>query len=160
MTTRLRITTVAAFAVLLPGCVSYYRLPEDYSGPTATIENTGKAHDAFKASVFKVSEIDGKLVTASPMQTPYGGGPTVMMGGSSVTIPAGRPLQLKITGGDQFAADGPALIYSMGGNVSKTATETFTFTPEADRIYQVRGELGKKASSVWMEDTKSGRRYP
>ena len=157
---RLLLSSSLLLTCLLPSCVQYYRLPEGYTGPTARIINTGEAQDAFKSSVFQVSKIDGKIVPTSPMQTPYGGGPVVTMGDSSVEVPANQPTQIEITGGDRFAADGAALAYGLSGNVSKTATETFTFTPKRNATYVVRGQLGKQASQVWMEDKSTGRRLP
>lgn len=147
-------------AVFLSSCVSYYRLPEGYSGPTATIENSGSKHDAFKASTFELIEINGKPVRSTTIQTPPGAGPVVQVGGSWVKVPAGQPISLKIAGRDRFAADGPALLYSLGGNVSKSASETLSFTPEAGHAYVVRGELGETASSVWLEDFHTRRRWP
>ncbi|MEM9238072.1 MAG: hypothetical protein AAGB14_14970 [Verrucomicrobiota bacterium] len=147
-------------ALLFSSCVQYYSLPEDYAGPTATIVNRGEAHDAFKSSVFRVAEIDGKQVTSTPMKTPYGGGPVVTMGESSVVVPAGSPIEVKLSAGDRFAADGAALMYGLSGNVSKSAAETFTFTPKANATYLVDGQLGKDRSSVWMKDQASGRRFP
>jgi len=149
----------AVLALALPSCVSYYNLPKDYTGPTATIRNTGAAQDAFKASVFEVAKIDGKLSQGTTMQTPYGGGPVVQMGESQVKVVAGQPMQVELAGYDRFAADGAALMYSLGGNVSKTAKATVTFSPKANATYVVKGQLGKQASSVWLEDEK-GKRVP
>jgi hypothetical protein len=154
-----RLALPAVFALALPSCVSYYNLPKDYTGPTATIRNTGAAHDAFKASVFEVAKIDGKLSNASAMQTPYGGGPVVQMGTSEVKVVAGQPLQVELSGHDQFAADGPALMYALGGNVAKPAKSTVTFNPKANATYVVKGQLGKQGSTVWLEDA-NGKRVP
>ena len=150
----------AVLALALPSCVSYYNLPKDYTGPTAMIRNTGTAHDAFKSSVFEVAKIEGKLSNASAMQTPRGGGPVVQMGNSEVKVPAGQPLQIELSGHDQFAADGPALLYAMGGKVAKPAKATLNFTPKANATYAVKGQLAKEGSSVWMEDTATGKRVP
>lgn len=149
----------AALALALPSCVSYYNLPKGYTGATATIRNTGTAHDAFKSTVFEVAKIDGKLSNASAMQTPRGGGPVVQMGNSQVKVPAGQPLQIELSGHDQFAADGPALIYAMGGKVAKPAKATVTLTPKANATYVVKGQLAKEGSSVWLEDA-NGKRVP
>ncbi|MGB6223072.1 hypothetical protein [Haloferula sp.] len=155
-----KLLSVAALAGLFSSCANNYSLPKDYTGPTATIQNTGTAQDAFKASVFRVSKVEGKNSLSSPMRTPYGGGPGVMIGESKVQIPAGQPIQLTLSAHDHFAADGAALVYTFGGNVAKTATETFTFTPKANATYLVNGQLGKESSSVWMNDAASGQRYP
>lgn len=147
-------------ALSLPSCVQYYEPPAAGSGPTATIRNTGMAHDAFKSSVFEVEKINGKTVLASTMQTPRGGGPVVAMGESTVPVPAGQPLQLELSAHDRFAADGAALAYAFGGNVAKPATRSLTFTPKANATYVVKGKLAKEGSSVWLEDEKSGKQIP
>lgn len=151
---------VFATAAVLPlaSCVNpYYEVPAGTTA-TATLINTSQSHDSFKASVFKVDTINGRTSLATPMLTPRGGGPVVTTGGSEVQIPANQPVTVKLTAADQFAADGPALLYSLGGNVSKTATETFTFTPKARAVYVVKGHLDKESSSVWLEDRATGRR--
>ena len=155
-----RLALAAALAISLPSCVSYYNLPKDYTGPTATIRNSGTAQDAFKSTVFEVAKIDGKLSNASAMQTPRGGGPVVQMGDSQVKVPAGQPLQVDLSGHDQFAADGPALVYALGGNVAKPAKASVTFTPKANATYVVKGQLAKQGSSVWLEDAANGKRVP
>jgi hypothetical protein len=149
----------AAVAVLpLASCVNpFYEIPAG-TAATATLVNTSQAHDSFKASVFKVDTINGRTSLATPMLTPRGGGPVVTTGDSEVQVPANQSVTVKLTAGDQFAADGPALLYSLGGNVSKTATETVTFTPKARTIYVVKGKLGKESSSVWLEERATGRR--
>jgi len=147
-------------ALSLPSCVQYYQPPQPGSGPTATIRNTGMAHDAFKSSVFEVEKIDGKTVLASTMQTPRGGGPVVTMGESSVPVPAGQPLQLELSAHDRFAADGAALAYAFGGNTTRPATRNLTLTPKAGATYVVKGRLSKESSAVWLEDEKSGKRIP
>ena len=155
-----KLLSVTALAVSFSSCSFNYSLPKDYTGPTATIYNAGTAQDAFKATVFRVSKVDGKNSLSSPMRTPYGGGPGIMIGESKIQVPAGQPIQLTLSAYDDFAADGAALAYTLGGNVSKTATETVIFTPKANANYSVRGMLGKEFSSVWMEDMATGQRYP
>lgn len=156
------INSIAAglLALSLPSCVQYYQAPQPGSGPTATIRNTGMAHDAFKSSVFEVEKIDGRTVLASAMQTPRGGGPVVAMGESLVPVQAGRPLLLELSAHDRFAADGAALAYAFGGNTAKPATRTLTFTPKPDATYVVKGTLSKENSAVWLEDARTGKRIP
>ncbi|MEK7950977.1 hypothetical protein [Luteolibacter soli] len=158
--TSCRFALPAVLALMLPSCVSYYNLPKGYTGPTATIRNSGSAQDAFKATVFEVAKIDGKLSNSSAMQTPRGGGPVVQMGESQVKVAAGQPLQVELSGHDQFAADGAALMYSFGGNVAKPAKATVNFTPKANATYVVKGQLAKQGSAVWLEDAASGKRVP
>jgi hypothetical protein len=156
----LRYLFAVFIAVSLPSCVQYYQPPQVGSGPTATIRNTGMAHDAFKSSVYEVEKIDGKTVLASAMQTPRGGGPVVTMGESSFPVPAGQPLQMELSAHDRFAADGAALAYAFGGNTTKPATRTLTFTPKPGATYVVKGRLSKEDSAVWLEDAKTGKQVP
>jgi len=154
----LRFVFAAAAVLPLASCVSpFYEVPAG-TAATATVINTSHAHDSFKASVFKVDTINGRTSLATPMLTPRGGGPVVTTGDSEVQVPANQPITVKLSAADQFAADGTALMYSLGGNVSKTATETLTFTPKARAVYVVKGQLGKESSSVWLEDRATGRR--
>ena len=143
-------------ALPLASCVNFYEVPAGV--PIATVENTSLKHDAFKASVFQVDTVNGKTSLASPMTTPYGGGPVVMTGDSRIQIPANQPVTLVLSGGDKFAADGPALLYSLGGKVAAPAKETLTFTPKINAVYVVKGQLGKESSSVWLEERATGRR--
>lgn len=137
--------------------MNFYELPAGTMA-RARILNTSTQHDSFKASVFKVDTINGKTSLASPMQTPRGGGPVMQTGESQVEIPANQPVTVTLSATDQFAADGPALLYSLGGNVAKPAKETLTFTPKERTTYVVKGQLSKDGSSVWLEDQASGRR--
>jgi hypothetical protein len=154
----IRFIFVAVAILPLTSCVlPFYEVPAG-TAATATLVNTSHAHDSFKASVFQVDTINGKTSLATPMLTPRGGGPVVTTGHSEVQVPANQPVTVKLTAADQFAADGPALLYSFGGNVAKPATETLTFTPKARTIYVVKGRLGKESSSVWLEERATGRR--
>lgn len=147
-----------AAVATLPSCIPpFYELPAG-TMHRARIVNNSIRHDSFKATVFKVDTINGKTSLATPMRTPHGGGPVVTTGESIVEIPANQPVTVTLSAGDQFAADGPALLYSLGGNVTKPANATFTFTPKDRATYLVKGQLGKESSSVWLEDEATGKR--
>jgi hypothetical protein len=152
-----RFALAAVTALPLASCMNFYELPAG-TAATATLVNTSKVHDSFKASVFQVETINGKASLASPMLTPRGGGPVVTTGESEVVVPANQPVEVTLSASDQFAADGAALLYSLGGKVAKPATETIRFTPKAYATYVVKGQLGKESSSVWLEDNATGRR--
>jgi hypothetical protein len=152
-----RILICAALMLPLASCVQYYHQPAPGTTATATLVNTSSGHDAFKASVFKVEKINGKLSTESPMKTPYGGGPVVRMGESKVMIAANQPAVVELYAYDHFAAEGAGLFYAIGGKISKSASETITFTPKANAVYVVKGQLGKESSSVWLEDQATGK---
>lgn len=144
-------------ALLLPSCVSYYSLPDGYTGPTATIKDTASKTGAVKAEAFQVTKIEGETEGNSPLATPYGGGMVVTLRDSSRRVPAGSPITLTISGGDIYAADGAALFNMISGNMKKSVSGDVVFTPKANGVYKVTGFAGKQSSSVWIEEESSGR---
>ncbi|MDQ8191774.1 hypothetical protein [Roseibacillus persicicus] len=139
-------------ATLLSNCVSYYRLPDGYTGPRATVKDTATQVTPLKAEIFRVQKINGETDGNTPMATPYGGGMGVVLRSSQREIPAGEPITLTIGGGDSYAADGAALIDSMAGKRRKSVSGDIIFIPKADKTYVVKGTTGKDSSSVWLEE--------
>jgi hypothetical protein len=146
-----------AIVATLSSCVTIYKLPEGYTGPTATIKDTAIKTGNTKAEAFEVSKIEGQIDTTSPMATPRGGGMFVYLQESKRTVPAGKPITLTIEGGDIYAADGAALADMMSGNAKKVVTGDVVFTPKPNGSYKVNGIAGKESSSVWVEDESNGK---
>ncbi|NJM38938.1 MAG: hypothetical protein HC845_14310 [Akkermansiaceae bacterium] len=141
---------------MLSSCVSYYEIPKNYSGPTATLKDSSIATHFAKAAVFKVAEIEGKTPKSSPMATPYGGGMGVTLRESSRPVPAGKPITISLSAGDSYAADGAQLADKLMGRQNAYASGNLTFTPKAGQSYRVKGTLAKEVSSVWLEEDGSG----
>lgn len=138
--------------LLLSGCVTYApTLPAGYTGPRATIRDTSLTHGASKVEFFIVDKVNGSDVEDSATKTRIANqGRGFMMTPENVQheVPAGRPITLDIRARTSYAA--PILeltmpVYEVKGQI--------TFTPEADRIYAVKGQLGEDYSAVWVEDT-------
>jgi hypothetical protein len=49
-------------ASLFGACATYAPVPKDYSGPTASVRDTGVSEDGAKAQMFALMEIDGNRV--------------------------------------------------------------------------------------------------
>jgi hypothetical protein len=147
-----KIIMTLALAATLPSCVSTYKIPEGYAGPTAIIKDTATKTGITKAEAFQVSKINGLMDTTSPMATPYGGGLAVSLRESQRTVPAGSPITITLSGGNIYAADGAALADMMSGNAKKYVTGDVVFTPKPNGIYKVNGVAGKDSSTVWVEE--------
>lgn len=147
-----KIIVTLAFVATLPSCISTYKIPEGYAGPTAIIKDTANKTGMTKAEAFQVSKINGLVDTTSPMATPRGGGMGVSLKESKRTIPAGSPITLTLSGGNIYAADGAALADMLSGNAKKHVTGDVVFTPKPNQIYKVNGIAEKASSSVWVEE--------
>lgn len=142
----------------LSNCVGpSYKIPAGYTGPMATLKNSGSAVSAVRAEIFNVYKIDGLHSNAkSPMATPYGGGPFVTLRESYTEIPAKKVI-VNIVGHDLYAADGMALLGKLSGAERKPVSGDVELNPKPNGVYVVRGLLGKQSSSVWIEDAATGK---
>lgn len=137
---------------LLSGCASYQAAtPVDYAGPTALIKDSVKTLSGSKADFYYVELVDGAKVENSRINTRVansGRGMNMTPAVIDRKVPA-RPLKLAVVGRTEYAAPIQALtgtVYQVKGIVE--------FTPEANKSYTVRGELGDD-SSVWVEEDES-----
>lgn len=154
MTPRSYYVVSCALGVLLSSCASY-RLPEGYSGSTASIRSTGKRVNSVKGEGYYILEVNGKFAQHSPMATPRGAGMGISLSERTLQVPC-EPLELKLSGGNIYAADGVALADSMiGGNHQVSGKVSFTPRPNGD--YSVTGVTGKEQTAVWIVDNKTGK---
>ena len=145
---------LVALAVLFPSCV-FYELPTGYSGATASIRSTAKKINPVKGEGYHILAVNGKSAMHSPMATPYGAGMGMSLSERTLQVPC-EPLDLKLSGGNIYAADGVAMADSIiGGNHSVTGN--VSFTPKANGDYSVTGITGKGQTSVWIIDNKTGK---
>lgn len=142
-------------AGLCSSCVSFHELPAGYAGPTATIRSTGKPINSVKAEGYYVGEVNRKFARHSPMATPQGAGVGIALEAKSIQVPC-ESLDLKLSGGNVYAADGVAMADALiGGNHSVSGH--ITFTPKANGDYSVTGKTGKEYTGVWIVDNKTGK---
>lgn len=151
---------LATIAILfLAGCASYKPVPEGYAGPVATISDTGSSEDATKAQIFALVSVDGNPVPNSfgaSRQASFNQGPFLNLRVVDRQVPA-QPMKVKIrashaTGAPihEIASRAAGTFYAVEGEVD--------FKPEPNGRYLVKGELARKASSVWIEDAETNRR--
>lgn len=140
-------------AVFLGGCATFTSpIPENYSGPLATIKDSIKSYSSSKADFFYLSHVDEKRIEDSrskTLQVNYGRGMHMTPVVVERKVPS-QPLTFKIVGRTEYAAPILALtnsVYEVSGNVK--------FSPEKDRTYIIKGELGESYSAVWIEDAET-----
>jgi hypothetical protein len=131
----------------------YKPIPDGYTGPRATIKDSMLVHSSSKADFFYVEAVDGQDIENSrirTLQVNYGRGINMTPEVLERQIPV-RSTNLKLVGRTEYGAPILALtntVYQVKGDVQ--------FTPEADKNYVVKGELGENYSAVWLEEVGAG----
>lgn len=144
---------VVATLVSLTGCASYKPIPDNYTGPIATVSDSGMAEDGSKAQIFALTDIDGHGIQDSfqaTRQASYGQGATIRLKVTERQIPA-QAMKVKLRGSHATGAP----IHEMASRAMGTFFEVegvVDFTPQADKRYRVVGTLAKADSAVWIED--------
>jgi hypothetical protein len=140
--------------VLLCACaIDSPSVPEGYKGALAVVQDSVATHSSSQADFFYLSHLDGKKIKDSLIQTRMenrGHGMSMSPAVLNRQVPA-RPAVFRIVGRTEYAAPILALthtVYEVAGEIS--------FTPEPDKIYVVKGELGAAYSAVWLEESGSG----
>jgi hypothetical protein len=142
-----------ALAALLAGCATAPSVPEGYSGPRATLQDTGTYEDGSKAIVFIALEIDGRSIqntVRASQSASYGKGFALTLRHISRDIPA-RPLTVKLRGTHVTAAPIHEIASRVAGTFFSVEGDV-SFSPEDGKLYYVTGELTKAKSCVWIED--------
>ncbi len=147
---------VCLVVAALSGCAAYKPVPENYTGPLATVSDTGKSEDSSKAKIFALTQVDGHSIAQSfeaSRLASYNQGPTLTLRLTNRELPA-RPMKVKlrashITGMPihEFASRAMGTFFEVEGIVD--------FQPAPNGKYIVNGELAKNASSVWIEDAET-----
>jgi len=140
--------------VLLSGCASVYKpVPDGYTGPTATIEDSFKAVSNSEVEFFYVNKLDGHDIKNSrfaSLSANAGRGMNLNPVPVERAVPASKPLSVLIVGRTEYGAPILALtntVYQIKG--------TIDFTPEPNKRYVVKGALAESRSSVWLEDAQT-----
>jgi hypothetical protein len=150
----MRLLMSVALVVLVAGCASPPTVPADYSGPLATVFDSGEAEDRSKAQMFVLAEIDGNRVDNSIVasrRASSGQGFALTTAYLQRSVPA-RPMKVKLLGTHTTAAP----IHEMASRMAGTffsVEGVVDFSPKPDGRYVVKGELKKTGSAVWIEDS-------
>jgi hypothetical protein len=144
---------VGVVAVALSACATP-PLTAGYTGPTATLKDSslvspGEAcGDFFFLNEYAGKSADNALQASA--RANYGSGPVIRVANEfSRPVPA-RTSTFFIVGRTHCGApimEMMRTVYLVGGNVE--------FTPQADGVYVIKGELSPDHSAVWIEDEKT-----
>ncbi|TVT68372.1 MAG: hypothetical protein FHP92_20160 [Denitromonas halophila] len=138
--------------ILLAGCASFSpSLPENYSGDTATIDDSFQRLSRSKAKFYYIQQLNDKNIrnalTATYGATEGRGAQLIAMGASRL-VPA-EPLSLYVVGRVYHSAP---IGYLFNSESNYIVEGRVIFTPIAGERYLVSGELGEYYSAVWIED--------
>lgn len=154
----LRLFALLGTVALASGCATYQPVPRDYTGPTATLHDTGFSEDTSKAQMFAVVAIDGNRVGnafSASANASYGRGALLTTVYPERQVPA---VPMKVTLRGSHATGAP--IHAMASQLAGTffsVEGTVDFTPAPNTAYLVKGTLTKQKSSVWIEDAATGK---
>ncbi|WP_230182408.1 hypothetical protein [Aquabacterium sp. CECT 9606] len=147
---------LSLFVLSISGCAVYKPVPENYTGPIATVTDSGRSEDSTKAQIFALTEIDGHNIRSSFQTSRIASqnqGPILYLSLTKRQVPA-VPMKVKIRGSHATGAP----IHELASRAVGTFHEvegTVDFTPEPNGNYMVVGTLSKESSSVWIEDANS-----
>jgi hypothetical protein len=152
-----RTLALLGFLLALAGCATYQPVPQGYTGPTASVRDSGFSEDGTKAQMFALMEIDGNrlsnaFVASAIASRGRGASLTTVYSERSVQV---RPMQVMLRGSHATGAPIHAMASQMAGTFF-SVEGAVTFTPTANGKYVVKGELKKEKSSVWIEDAETG----
>jgi hypothetical protein len=147
---------VALAATMLAACETTPKpVPQGYTGPVATLKDSArvargdKCGDFFFLNEYNGNDADNWFQAAA--RDNHGSGLIFLVVKEfSRPIPA-RTASFFIVGRTSCAAPIEELattVLLVGGKVE--------FTPEADGVYVIKGELAQDHSAVWIEDEKRG----
>ena len=148
----MRTLTVFTLALSLSGCATVApSIPANYTGPRATLQDSGAAESDSKGRVFAALEIDGERVNNSLRETrlaSQGRGFSLSFRLTDREVLA-KKLKVKLIGTHivaapihEIASRAAGTFFSIEGEVELIA--------EAGEAYIVTGNLSKEKSCVWV----------
>jgi hypothetical protein len=155
----LRLTCMLATLVLsTTGCATFEPVPKDYTGPTATLKDSGFAEDGGKAQLFAAMQIDGNRIGNA-----FGASAAASHGRGNNLTPVfperklkAMPAKLSLRCSHATGAPIAALASQMAGTFF-SVEGVVDFTPAPGGSYVVKGELKKEKSTCWIEDEATGK---
>lgn len=148
-----KLSAVTVVTFCLQGCATFTSpIPENYTGPVATIKDSVMAYSSAKADLFYLTHVEERRIEDSRSRTlkvNYGRGLNMTPVVLERKVPA-RTSTFKVVGRTEYAAPILALtnaVYQVTGDIK--------IAPEKDKTYIVKGELGENYSAVWIEDMET-----
>ncbi len=138
------------------GCASTPPLvPDEYTGPTAVLSDSGWNDSASRGTLFAAVAVDGQHIRNARDDTrsaSFNQGFALTTRMTSRKVKA-QPAKVRIVGTHQTAAPIHGIAARMAGTF-QSVEGTVDFAPRAGRFYSVTGTLEKHASCVWIADTE------
>jgi len=151
-------TAILSTAFLTSGCATYEPVAKDYTGPTATLRDTGFSEDGSKAQMFAAVEIDGNRVMNAfwaSANASQGRGNSLSTVFTERKVKA-APMKVMLRGSHATGAPIAAMASQIAGTFF-SVEGIVDFAPKPDGRYVVKGELKKEKSTVWIEDLETGK---
>lgn len=153
---KLELIAPALLLVVLSGCANYKPVPEGYTGPVATVADSGFAEDGSKAQLFVLDGVDGNRIANSfgaSASASHGRGFALTTSIVERQVPA-KPMKVSLRASHTTAAPIQAIASQMAGTFF-SVDGVVDFTPQPNGKYVVKGDLKKESSSVWIEDANT-----
>jgi hypothetical protein len=147
-----------ALATSLVACASYEPMPKGYTGPTASVRDSGFSEDRTKAQMFAVVAIDGQSIAnafGASAQASQGRGESLTTVFTTRDLPI-KPMKVTLRGSHATGMPIHAMASQLAGTFF-SVEGVVDFTPETSKRYVVKGELKKEKASVWIEDAETGK---
>jgi hypothetical protein len=150
---RLKQVPLLVLSASIVGCATTEKsVPETYSGPIATVTDSGQVQSTRLVHIFEMTKVDGRALEGSRVATlrrNYGRGmnqtPVIL----SNPVPAGE-LRVSLAAATVYAA--PILEFT--NPTCRVKGET-RFTAEPNGQYRVTGSLTSQQCAVWIEDIET-----
>lgn len=144
-------------AAICSGCVTAPAIPQNYSGPIATIRDSAVSEAYNRAQFYYLGEIDGRQVDNVLFKTRQqnsGKGFSLTPSQYSREVPAGLR-QIKLQAKIGYGAPIQEMLNS---STVYEAERTISVPLESNKTYVVKGKLSAEEKSVWLEDADTGNR--
>lgn len=144
-------TLLITLLLLVSGCVTFEEsLPENYTGSTASIDDSFRRVGGGKAFFYYVESIDGRLINNAKTKTNMASSGTGRLHANGFT-------RLVATNEQSIALVAEVMHFAPIGQMFNSGHNYFVegiikFTPQADHKYLVNGTLGEQYSAIWLED--------
>jgi hypothetical protein len=151
------IALASLLSFVLLGCATYNPVPDNYTGPVATIADDIFSESGSQARMFAVVEVDGNVIANSfseSARASSGQGFRLSSRFVERAVPV-KPVKLKLRASHATAAPIQAIFGQLAGDFY-SVEGVVDFTAKPNGKYVVKGELKKEGSSVWIEDSDTG----
>src|SRR5215203_6117068 len=139
---KLKLIISALLLAVFSGCANYKPVPEGYTGPVATVSDSGFAEDGSKAQLFVLDGVDGNRIANSfgaSASASHGRGFALSMSIVDRQVPA-KPMKVALRASHTTAAPIHAIASQMAGTFF-SVEGVVDFTPQPNGKYVVKGEL-------------------